>query len=301
MKWIQFVVSLVLLSSLRAQQSPTDQLLDTVISHPGSYSQVCDIMTAPLDIPYQALELRDFAGASFSQVNQTAIQKNRDALVESIRLRLSEIDFARKPINPPLDPNPESNYDGDAMGNDPLSLNPLLLRLALNLGATEALPELLTLEQKLVDGIAKAKDNLQAPPPWVAGWFVAQEGEQYNEKEAAAVRDRRNNLFQARVAQRDLVVTIARLLREKSYSPYLNTQLEKAYEAGLVANARKFKLPKYQPNQKPLTEVDDNDVELDPITQLYRRKYDSAVLVPYSRPSRDEVRAAAAQWIAEHP
>src|SRR6476620_3951357 len=49
---------------LHAEELSADKLLDRVISHPGSYSQVCDVMSAPPDIPYQLFQITDFSGAS---------------------------------------------------------------------------------------------------------------------------------------------------------------------------------------------------------------------------------------------
>ena len=130
------------------------------------------IMTAPEDIPYRAFELTDFSGASFSKANQALIDKNRGPLIQAIRARLLEVDFTRETKYPGEDPKPEENEDGDAYGCDPKSLNPLLLGLIQQLQAIETLPVLLVVEQKLVKGIAQAKNDPKSPAPVVAGWSV---------------------------------------------------------------------------------------------------------------------------------
>lgn len=280
-----------------SQAESADRLLDDLISHPGSYAQVCDIMSAPADIPYQAFEITDFAGAGFSKTNLAAIAKNRAGLVESVRAKLRSIDLGRASRQPGLDPRPEENFDGEAFGCDPQSLNPLLLTLIQKLHAIEALPELLALEQKLVDGIAKAKDDAKAAVPLVSGWQVQMETDTYDENEPDAKRDRRNNLFQARVAQRDLVMLMAVLMRGKSYEPYLATTLEKKYVASITAQAKEFKLPKIAKGGEVPKEVEGMEVHRDPISGLLVRDW-SPVKIPYSRESRDEVRAAAEKWIA---
>ncbi|HEY1122488.1 MAG TPA: hypothetical protein VGE67_12840 [Haloferula sp.] len=273
-------------------------LLEKVIQFPGSYSQVCDVVTAPSDLPYTAYQLSGFAGASFSKANLAAIKGSRESLVKAIRARLPEIDLTRKAAEPKQDPAPEENFDGETVGCDPKVLNPLLLEIILTLDATETLPELLALEAKLVAGIAKAKDDAKAAPPQVQGWFVGEELDHYDENEPEAKRDRRIQLFQSRVAQRDLVILMGRLLREKNYGPYLTTSLERAYVKGIKKEAQENGIADYQPG-KPLPEdKKDWEVTLDPVSKVPVTAY-SSVSIPYTRASRDEVRAAAVRWIKE--
>ena len=286
---------------LHAEELSAEKLLDRIVSHPGSYSQVCDVMTAPTDVPYLAFQITDFSGASLSKTNQALVGQNRDGLIKVIRARLLAVDFTREPKTPAEDPKPEENFDGDAFGCDPRALNPIFLTLIQQLNGIEALPELLVVEQKLVEGIARAKDDAKAKPPELAGWFVGEmrEGEDQDENESEAKRDRRVKLFNARVAQRDLVMTMAVLLRGKAYKPYLESTLEVAYAKGLKAEAKKRGYDKIKPGPKPPKEIEGTEVEVDPITKLIRPGYFS-VKIPYTRESRDQIRAAAAKWIAEH-
>ena len=277
-----------------------DALLDKMIAFPGSYSQVCDVMTAPQDIPYRAYVLTDFAGASFSKVNLQTLEKNRDALVKAVRARLLAVDFNRAPKDPGKDPKPEESFDGDDTGCDPASLNPLLLDLILKLKATEALPELLVVEDKLVKAIARAKDEAKAPAPRVDGWHVGMENHEYDENEPQEKADRRVHLFNSRVAQRDLVMTMGKLMREKSFSPYLGTSLEKAYVKGIRKQAKSEGYDSLKPGQPIPKRFEGHEIEFDSVTKLPFRRY-MPVKVPYSRESRDEVRAAAGKWIAAHP
>ncbi len=295
---IAFILCHVLwIAALQAKETPATPLLDRIISYPGSYSQVCDIMTAEVDIPYRAFELTDFSGASFSKANQALIDANRGPLIEAIRARLLEVDFTREAKFPEEDPQPEENNDGDAYGCDPKSLNPLLLGLIRQLQAIETLPELLVVEEKLVKAIARAKSDPKSAAPVVAGWsvgFFTKNPENLTD----AQRDRNSNLFQARVAQRDLVMLMAVLMREKSYGPYLKSSLETAYVNGIKKSAADY--PKYKPGDPPPEEKYGRDFTLDPVTRIVRREHDF-VSIPYSRESRDEVRAAATRWVAAHP
>jgi len=301
MKPILLAALAALVLPLSAQQQPVapDALLDKIITYPGSYAQVCDVMTAPEDIPYRAYQVTSFAGASFSKANLSQMEANRDGLVKALRARLLEIDFIRKPVETKKDPAPEESSDGEDVGCDPHVLNPLLLDVILHLKATEALPELLALEEKLVKGIAVAKDSVKADPPVVTGWFVGKENENYDENEPAAKRDRRVNLFQSRVAQRDLVLTMGRLLREAGYEPYRKTIIEKAYVKGLTAEAKAEGYLGYKPGSPLPKGKEYLELVMDPFSNLPRDTY-AFVLIPYSRESRDEVRAVASKWISEH-
>jgi len=281
-----------------AHPSSPEALLDKIITHPGSYAQVCDVMTAPADIPYRAYQVTGFAGASFSKANLAAMESNRDGLVRAARGRLLEIDLLRKPEEVKKDAAPEESFDGEDVGCDPHVLNPLLLEVILHLKATEALPELLVLEEKLVKGIAVAKDSVKAAPPVVGGWYVGQENVDYDENEPEAKRDRRVNLFQARVAQRDLVLTMGRLLREAGYEPYRSTIIEKAYVKGLKAEVKKNGLQNYKAGDPPPKDKEYLELSIDPFSKLPIDRFFS-VAIPYTRGSRDEVRAIASKWISE--
>jgi hypothetical protein len=297
------VAALVLpLASVSQGVDADTALLDKVIQFPGSYAQVCDIMMATSELPYHAYTLSGFAGASFSKSNLTATTQNREAVVKAVRARLLEIDLVRKAEEAKKDPAPEVDEDGDNIGCDPKVLNPLLLELILELDAIEALPELLALEAKLVKGIAATKDDAKVAPPSVGGWFVAEEAKTYDENEPEAKRDRRIQLFQSRVAQRDLVILMGRLLREKNYAPYMTTALEKAYVKGIKAEARESGISGYKPGDTFTGEKEylNGSVEIDAPSKVPVVKYTS-VEIPYSRESRDEVRAVAAKWIEEHP
>lgn len=256
-------------------------------------------MSAPSDIPYQLFQITYFYGASLSKANQALVDGNRDDLVRAIRSRLLAVDFSRKPVPPAKDPKPEENDDGEAYGCDPKALSPILLTLIDRLHGIEALPELLVVEQKLVDGIAKAKDDANVAPPEATGWQVAEESDNYDENEPEAKRDRRVKLFQARVAQRDLVMLMAKLMREKTYKPYLATTIEAAYVKGLKAEAKGKGYDKLKTSELP-EEIDGVPVEIDPITKIISTSY-FTVKLPYTRESRDEIRAAAEKWVSEHP
>lgn len=318
MKWPIFFGNLVLITNLHAQAPEGAALLDKVVSYPGAYSQVCDVFTSPSDVPYHAFEISGYREAYFSKVKLAAIKANRESLVEAIRARLLAIDFSKAPKELPADPSPDDKENEEiSSGSDPMTLNPFLLDLIHQTHAIEALQELLIVEGKLVKGIAAAKDDVKVAPPLVDGWFVVEEADmseldqddaekisREREKDPSpaeiAKLDRKRNLFQARVAQRDVVMTIALLMREKSYPPYLKTTFEAAYAKGLKALVKKDRLDAFKPGDSLPPELEGRKVDIDKITQLPVVEF-SSVAIPYSRESRDEIRAAAAQWITEHP
>ena len=283
--------------ALQAAEPTASKLLDRVISHPGCYFQVYNAITTTEDVPYRALELTNFAGASFSKANIIQIKKNRNLLIKALRTRLLAIDFTRKEQPPTKDLKPEENFDGDAYGSDPKLLNPLLLELISQLHAIAALPELLIVEQQLMLGIAKTQANAEASPPAVAGWFVSSTRD-LDENETTAARDHRTKLFHARVAQRDLVILMARLLRENKSPAYLKTSLEAAYAKGLKKHAASY--PPHLVGEPIPLGKHGIEYTIDPITNALRVP-GVFITIPYTRESRDEIRTAAIQWITQHP
>ncbi|RYD26352.1 MAG: hypothetical protein EOP87_22885, partial [Verrucomicrobiaceae bacterium] len=58
MKPILLAAFAALVLPLSAQQPVSPEaLLDKIVTYPGSYAQVCDVMTAPADIPYRAYQV----------------------------------------------------------------------------------------------------------------------------------------------------------------------------------------------------------------------------------------------------
>jgi len=300
---IPVFAALTMSAGLLHAQEPVDgtRLLDKVISAPGSYGQTCDAMSSPSDLPYRAFAISDLGGAWLSKGNKALVESNRAAVVKAIRARLLALDFSRKAVQPKEDKKPEESEEegGYNFGTDPQSLNPLLLDIIEELDAIETLPELLVVEAKLVDGIAKAKDSTKAPVPVVTGWSVHDEGDKSEDFESPK-HDRRNNLFQARVAQRDLVILMANMMRKRSYAPYLSSKLEAAYAKGIKARVKTDGLTSYKPGEPLPKELEGMDIVMDPIVHVPMVEHQT-VSIPYSRESRDEIRAAAEKWIAEHP
>lgn len=266
--------------------------LNQLISAPGSYSQVCDVLMTTQEVPFKAFQIQDYSGAYFSDGNIALINSNRDSIVPAVRKRLGEIDLTREPVTPQPDKNADKEMEemGDCYGADPMSLNSFLFDIIKRTSAIEALPELLALEERLVTAINKAKEG--GAPPEVSGWYASIMDHEYDENEPDAVRERRTKLNCSRIAQRDLVSLIALLMREQKYAPYLATDFEKAYVKGLRKQAEENGLSAND-------QADDSSILTDPISGVRHYEY-VEVEIPYSRPLRDGVRAAAEKWISEH-
>ena len=293
------IAAAILISAQVSLAETGTELLDKLIAAPGSYSQVCDVLTVSQEIPFQAFQIQDYAGAYFSDSNLALMKARRGEVVEAVRKRLGEIDLTREPVPPKADPKAtkEDLEMSECYGADPLSLNSFLFEIIRQTAATEAMPELLALETRLVDAIAKAKEG--GNPPEVSGWYAAMIGENYDESEPEAKRDRRSKLNRSRIAQRDLVTLIATLMRGEKYAPYLATDFEKAYVAGLRKQAKEAGYPTLAADAEIPKKLSDLAVVRDPISGILCDKYQQ-VEIAYSRPLRDGVRAAAEKWIAEH-
>jgi hypothetical protein len=293
------IAAAILISAQVSLAETGAELLDKLIAAPGSYSQVCDLLTVSQEIPFKAFQIQDYAGAYFSDSNLALMKARRGEVVEAVRKRLGEIDLTREPVTPKADPKAtkEELEMAECYGADPLSMNSFLFEIIRQTAATEAMPELLALETRLVDAIAKAKEG--GNPPEVSGWYAAMIGENYDENEPEAKRDRRSKLNRSRIAQRDLVTLIATLMRGEKYAPYLATDFEKAYVAGLRKQAKEAGYPTLAADAEIPKKLSELAVVRDPISGILCDKYQQ-VEIAYSRPLRDGVRAAAEKWITEH-
>ena len=299
MKMNLTIAAAILISAQASLAETGAELLDKLIAAPGSYSQVCDVLTVSQEIPFKAFQIQDYAGAYFSDSNLALMKARRGEVVEAVRKRLGEIDLTREPVPPKADPKAtkEELEMAECYGADPLSLNSFLFEIIRQTAATEAMPELLALETRLVDAIAKAKEG--GNPPEVSGWYAAMIGEKYDENEPEAKRDRRSKLNRSRIAQRDLVTLIATLMRGEKYAPYLATDFEKAYVAGLRKQAKEAGYPTLAADAEIPKKLSELAVVRDPISGILCDKYQQ-VEIAYSRPLRDGVREAAEKWISEH-
>jgi hypothetical protein len=267
-------------------------LLDKLITAPGSYSQVCISSSISEGIPIEAFRIQDNSGTNFSDSNIELMEAHREELIPAIRLRLGAIDLSKEPKSPKSDPNASKNERmmSDCYGADPYSLNSFLLEIVKRTKAIEVLLELMTLEANLSKSIVNAERGGSLPE--VSGYYMLVDGDGYNDNEPPAAIERRRDLNRSRIVQRDLVMLIAILLREQKFEPYLATDFEKAYVEGLREQAHERGLD--APEKK-----DDSHIKIDPISGIRHYDYHN-VEIPYSRQLRVGVRRAARKWISEN-
>ena len=296
-----FSVAAALVISLQTVLGETGtELIDKMIAAPGSYSQVCDILITTRDVPLKPFQIQDYSGAYFSEENIALLKSRREEVVAAVRKRLGEIDLTREPVVPNTDPNPDADYaDGDPYGADPMALSSFLLDMIKKTSAIEALPELLALESKMVAAIAAARNGEE--PPKVYGWSAAMFDVDHEDLDLAQAAgsgtsevkvSQTGELNRSRIAHRDLVTLMAYLMREQKYEPYLATDFEKEYVKGLRKLAKDYEL------DAP-SKANDLSIKTDPISGIRHYEY-LEVAIPYTRPLRDGVRAAAEKWVSEH-
>ena len=299
-RYISFAAATLIAIQPALSETGTE-LIDRVIAAPGSYSQVCDILMTTRDVPLKPFEIQDYSGAYFSDENLALLESRREEVVAAVRKRLGEIDLTREPVTPAPDPKAKEmeEAESESYGADPMALSSFLLEIIKKTSATEALPELLALESKMVAAIAAARNGDE--PPEVYGWYAAMLDTDHKDLDPSKPADSKTpqpkisqtgTLNRARIAQRDLVCLMAYLMREKKYEPYLATDFEKAYVKGLRKKAEQLKLNSPE-------KADDKWIKTDAISGV--RYYEHVgIPIPYTRPLRDGIRAAAEQWIAEH-
>ncbi|MGJ8634626.1 MAG: hypothetical protein ACSHX7_11985 [Luteolibacter sp.] len=300
MKQYFAIAAAVLITVQSAFAETGTELIDKMIAAPGSYSQVCDILITTRDVPLKPFQIQDYSGAYFSDKNLALMKSRRGEVVAAVRKRLGEIDLSREPVTPGPDPNAdEKTAESEIYGGDPMALSSFLLEIIKKTSATETLPELLALESKMVAAIAAAREGKE--PPEVYGWFAVMVDIDHKDLESWKMpvegeprpkASQTGKLNRSRAAQRDLVTLMAYLMREQKYEPYLATDFEKAYVNGLKKQAKEFDLN--SPGK-----ANDASVKTDPISGVRYREYEE-IAIPYTRPLRDGVRAAAEKWISEH-
>ena len=212
-----------------------DALLDEAVRFPGSYSQVCSFATAKVnanETPLPAYGLLLPREYQLGEYMAAKLLTYRDKVVPVAIARLKAIDFTHLPA-------PHASFVVRSgmweTGMDPHALSGLFLSVLQVTRATEALPELLRLEEQLhklaIDGMA----NNDAPLPvldadYSYALIPSSKESSRNEK---ITEERKGNLYKIQVMDHEILGVMAGLLRKERYSPLLGSQLEKDYIAGL--------------------------------------------------------------------
>lgn len=225
---------------------PFDKQLDKILRHPGEYSQICDAMPWPKGAPIPAFRSIMHGEAGISEKNMDLLKKNREAAIKALRAKLKSIDPMKPAKEQKPDPSiPRDQWDVTPVGVDPEVFSGLMLVIVEELNAVEAFPELTAFEEKYLAALTKAETDAKAPLPTADGTSGAGVSEQMSEEEIAAqekedpnkeptkeeeaAQERKWKLFDARMAHRDMLAAMVRVMRRTGYDPMLQSDIEKQY------------------------------------------------------------------------
>lgn len=293
------IALVALMTGFSSAQGQGDAILADAIKFPGSYAQVCDVMTTSPDVPFWALQLHDLQGSALSEEKKCALLMNRDQVIAALKKQLKAIDFSKKPQVIPQDPNGEG--EEISSGSDPKTFSSHLLRVIEHLDAVEVLPELLEVEAELVKRINLCKEDPKIAPPYVDGWFIGIISE-----EGSIDEKTKPELQMARVAQRDVLMLMHIMLRNKHFGPMLQCDFEKQLRQLMLKNQEKHKLRAALTKAKTLERLIENPdltytPEIDAVSGIVHAPEYEEYSIAYSRPLRDGIRAAAQKWIDVKP
>jgi hypothetical protein len=284
-----------------AQEDFTKQL-DKILRHPGEYSQICDAMPWPKGAPIPAFRSIMHGEAGISEKNMALLKKNRDAVVRALKARLKAIDPVKPAKEQQPDPSiPKDQWDVTPVGVDPAVFSDLMLLIVEELSAVEVFPELVAFEEKYLAALAKAEADTKAPLPTADGADGAGVHEQMSEEELAAqekedpdkertpeveaAQERKWKLFSAKMAHRDILATLVRVMRKVGYDPMLQSSIEKEYGRMLKEKWAKDETYSKYTSRESIPEEERESIKWDPI-----HKVAYPVWTPLEFPYSPEVR-----------
>lgn len=260
----------------KTEVSP-DALLDKAVKNPGGYSQMCDIQFVEqykVPVPLYGLSLdTEF---ELSKDTLFKLRAQRDGVIAALNKRLSGIDFSKAPKTAEIKFAKDSEKLVSS-GLDPKYLSQILLKIIIDLNATECLPELQRLEKILSAKLeANHNDPKSSLPEFQndAGFVVGNskdfeaDFEKRNGKEPTAAEQAAQDAVHKRVAaivaQRDLLATMLCLLRQERYPALIESDWEKQVGKDLL---EKSKEENFAGIKKPedIKEEDKEYVGWDPI------------------------------------
>ena len=262
-----------------------DKQLDKILRHPGDYSQICDAMPWPKAAPIPAFRSIMHGEAGISGKNMAVLKKNRDAAIKALRAKLKTLDPVKPAKEPLPDPSiPKDQWDVTPVGVDPSVFSDLMLVIVEELNALEAFPELIAFEEKYLAALAKAEADTNAPLPTADGVdgagvsaaqteeeIAAQEKADTNKeptKEEEAVQERKWKLFDARMAHRDMLASMVRVMRKIGYDPMLQSDIEKQYGKLLKEKWAKDESYSKYTSRESIPEEERESIKWDPVHKV---------------------------------
>lgn len=309
---LKLAVLLALALPLSAQEKDLAAKLDSLLRHPGSYSQICDAMTSSFPAPIPAFRSIMHGEAGFSEKNLEFIKKNRAAILKAVAAKLEKLDPAKAPTPQPPDPSVKKDADGnfeadaDPVGTDPSTFSTLLLTIIEETDGAEALGALLAFEEKYNTLLTAAEKDDKAPIPQAdgdgAGVFannITKEDEDYDAMtpERKAEVERKQELFRAQAVHRDILAVCVRLMRKAGYDPMLSSPLEKTYGKLLKEKwGTDEQLSKYK-KAADIPEEERESIKFDPIHKVAYMTW-LPVEMPYTPETRQQIIELTKAFIA---
>lgn len=245
--------------ALRAVEPSGEALLSEAIMRPGGYNQMCSLPPpVPIDVPLPLYGLAAPRNFNLSGLVSKRLLEHRAEVVAALVRRLDAMDLAQplpkpKPATGPMD-----------SGLDAARLSGVVLDIISELKAVEALSAMLKIEAQLQSIVDRAVKDSAAPVPdlEVDGINYPQSLDLYDrvgtkvikmvKKANAPELERERALLRCRVFQRELLSTMAKLLREAGFQPFLTSSIEQAYGDAVKKAAEK--LPYKKPSDIPENE-----------------------------------------------
>lgn len=283
--------------------------LDDLLRYPGDYSQICDARISPFPAPIPGFHSLLHGEAGFSTARLELMRAKRAELIPAIAVKLDKVDLKRKPKPPVPDPSiPKDQVDVDPVGADPAAYSTLLLGMIEELDAKEVFPQLMKLEDKLHAMVLAAERDPTAPLPEIDGAEGSglsvdtgvTEDEDWDKisPERKALIERKQKLFSAQAAQRDVLAVLVRSMRKAGFEPMLESSLEKTYGKLLKDKWKDDEtFSKYQ-STDDIPPDDRESVKFDPIHKVAYAVWDP-VEIPYSEDIRTSILTLTKSYLAQ--
>jgi hypothetical protein len=265
----------------KPEQLTPEELITQAVLKPGSYSQMCDIQLVKRQVPLPLYGLTLHTEFVLSPEVLNRLRARRDEVIPSLVKRLEGIDFTKAPTTQELKFVEKTEIEEiDNSGLDPAHFSQILLKLVIDLNATECLPQLVRMEKELALRLeANAADptkpvpDLQLDAGFIVGdpktWFIEQQdrGDRELTEKEKAEQEAISKRVQTIIAQRDCLATMLCLLRNEKYAPLLASSFEKNFATALKENAAKDNLSEIK-KPSDITEADATYIGFDPIHKL---------------------------------
>jgi hypothetical protein len=290
-------------SALAAEKKPLspDALLAETIGHPGAYNQMCDAPdplnpAIPLPLYHNLLDRE----VNLSEEKLKTLQARRADVVPALRKLLASIEPGKpapkvRPMKLKVLPEGDISDDVEFSGISPRQISGLTFEIVRGLKATEALPELLALEERLRAALEKAANDPKTEPP-----SVARDGSVVFPQGTAKLSKRDEKMALGRVAQRELLSLMLELLRQERFQPLLDSEFEQTYAKAIKDRAAEDDLKGIKTPADAKAKGEEG-IEFDPIHNVPLGRLRQPPTLPFNRDLREKARGLVEKYIESAP